>query len=803
MIHATCRSSGKSFFSTQITNNMAIMMRKTILALLLLISGLTLKAQSTGYWTIHPVFVGDNAHNVIETPNYVYYYVSNNLFRLTKATDENEALSKQNYLNDVAITHIAFNYKRNYLVVTYKSSNVDVLLDDGKVINLPDLAQTTLTLPKDINGVGFGNGKVFIATDFGYVAYDEKKWEVLETRRFSNSQSEDMFAYLPMYSAAEVGDYMILANDYGIYYAPLAETRESLRDYKLHEVALSEPEIVIIDDTHFFVNDSRKGLQRFEIANGQLSSSIVTSHATTLQPTPDGFVINVPQHGYYTTDAMGLNLKHSGEDATGLVSAHPNGDGGWWTVSSEGLSNSEQPENVYRPNATSIPDPFWLTYDERTNKVYVSNTGTVGTFKSAQYDTTAVNVYDGVLWKDITPRKVNGSRTNSTYWVTLDPDSTDSYYLGSWFWGLFKVSDETVSYTYDWKNSALIHALNNYYCHAIPFIDRNKNLWIVQTGNGENPVMVLPNAKRKQVKTTTDDWLTPNITNLSGRKFSRVVAGRHSDVITFAVGDQKLPLVFWTPDPSSPATITKQASYTSVTDQDNNVLEWGYIYALAEDLNGNIWVGYNLGVFSLNPQEAFSNNFKVNHIKVPRNDGSGLADYLLDGIQVNAIAVDAANRKWIGTNTNGVFLVSADGSEIIDNFTTENSMLTSNQIYNIVCNTQENKVYVATSNSFMEYYSIETPANDNMNDVYAYPNPVRPDYYGEITICNLMENTLVKITDSSGNVIKQLKSNGGTARWDGCNDAGDQVKSGVYFIFASNNNNSTANNAVTKILIMR
>ena len=213
-------------------------------------------------------------------------------------------------------------------------------------------------------------------------------------------------------------------------------------------------------------------------------------------------------------------------------------------------------------------------------------------------------------------------------------------------------------------------------------------------------------------------------------------------------------------------------------------------------------MGTGNGVVSFNPAEAFSDNFRVNHIKVPRNDGTNLADYLLDGLQVNCITVDGANRKWIGTNSTGLFLVSPDGSEIIKRFTVDNSYLPTNTIYNVCCNTNSNSVYIVTPQGVLEYFSDSTPAEPDFSNVAVYPNPVRPDFTGLLTISGLMENSLVKIADASGNVIKQLKSTGGMVTWDCCNADGNRVATGVYYVLASQSNSGSANSIVAKFLVV-
>jgi hypothetical protein len=164
--------------------------------------------------------------------------------------------------------------------------------------------------------------------------------------------------------------------------------------------------------------------------------------------------------------------------------------------------------------------------------------------------------------------------------------------------------------------------------------------------------------------------------------------------------------------------------------------------------------------------------------------------------------VDGANRKWIGTNASGLFLVSADGQQVLKNFNATNSVLGTNQIYQVCCDPNSNSVFVTTPLGVAEYKSDATPGQENFSNIYAYPNPVRPDYGGPINITGLMENSLVKIADPSGSVICSLKSTGGMVSWDGCNYNGDLVPTGVYSILASPAEGS-GKGAATRVLIVR
>lgn len=193
----------------------------------------------------------------------------------------------------------------------------------------------------------------------------------------------------------------------------------------------------------------------------------------------------------------------------------------------------------------------------------------------------------------------------------------------------------------------------------------------------------------------------------------------------------------------------------------------------------------------------------MNRIKVPRNDGTNLADYLLSSETVYSIAVDHSNRKWVATGNSGVYLVSENGDEILEHFTTENSFLPSNAVYAAAVDSKTNRVYFGTDKGLVSYTTSSSPAQDNYDNILVYPNPVRPDYEGPITIKGLMEGSLVKIADSMGHVVFHTRSEGGMATWDGCNESGQQVRSGVYYVLVSQNLTGSATGAVAKIVIVR
>lgn len=229
--------------------------------------------------------------------------------------------------------------------------------------------------------------------------------------------------------------------------------------------------------------------------------------------------------------------------------------------------------------------------------------------------------------------------------------------------------------------------------------------------------------------------------------------------------------------------------YTELINQDNTSYEFYNMPAIAEDKEGNIWVGTNVGLFCIMSSEinGNSNNIIFSQIKVPRNDGTNLADYLLNGLYINCIAIDSANRKWIGTEGNGVFLISSDNMEEIHHFTIDNSMLLSNNITSISINEETGQTFFGTDKGLCSYYSDSSKPNEEMtkDNVYAYPNPVEPSYNGLVTVVGLSMNTNIKIVTSSGQIVNEGKSNGGTYTWDVTDKNGKRVSSGVYNVITA------------------
>ena len=233
-----------------------------------------------------------------------------------------------------------------------------------------------------------------------------------------------------------------------------------------------------------------------------------------------------------------------------------------------------------------------------------------------------------------------------------------------------------------------------------------------------------------------------------------------------------------------------------------NILD-GVRYCI-EDLDGSIWIATSSGPLLLTKDQMDSENPVLTQVKVPRNDGTDYADYLLAGIDITSIAIDGAGRKWFGTNGNGVYLISADNMEQVQHFTTTNSCLLSDIILSISINPSTGEVFFGTDKGLCSYVSDATEPSEEMtkDNVYAYPNPVDfNNYNGYITITGLTFNADVKIMSSYGTLVNEGHSNGGTYVWDGCDQKGKRVASGIYMVATATSNGEKG--TVCKIAIVR
>ena len=413
-----------------------------------------------------------------------------------------------------------------------------------------------------------------------------------------------------------------------------------------------------------------------------------------------------------------------------------------------------------------------------------------------------VQVWDGNEWEiyqdDIA--SLTGHNYMDIASVDADP-SDDTHVFASGRVGLYEFKDGKYVKEYNYDNSPLkSHALlspnKNYTMIESVVYDKNGSLWILNSASAGTSLFELKDG----------EWISHH-----KPEFLLSTGDRSHDNMVKAMFDSRDILWFCNDRFIEPALMCYQPStdaavcYSTFINQDGTKIEGMYgVTDVAEDKDGNIWVGTDVGPFVIDKDNIgkSAEDMVFTQVKVPRNDGTNYADYLLAGIHVTSIMVDNDGQKWIGTNGQGVYVISRDNMKEVHHFTTENSKLLSDIVGSIAMNTKTGEVFIGTENGLCSYMSGITGTIDTMNedDVYAYPNPVTPDYNGLITITGLSDNADVKILSSNGVLIAEGKSSGRFFTWNGRDKNNERVASGVYMVATATS--SGEKGVVCKIVII-
>lgn len=416
----------------------------------------------------------------------------------------------------------------------------------------------------------------------------------------------------------------------------------------------------------------------------------------------------------------------------------------------------------------------------KNNKLYTCS----GTGGGISRRPATVQIYDGDNWQILYDSIKGWPGTEKSSWafedmysVDVDPFDSKHIYAGGRT-GLYEYYDSELKNYFNKDNSPLHTATtsNNYVLVNGVTYDDEGNLWMIQSQVSDNSIMEI--TKDGEWVTHNQSLLMKNGLSLNGLKFTCI----DSRKLMWLVNDHWDTASFYCYDPQRDEIVSYMVK---MVNQDGlSIAEMYNPKRIVEDLDGNMWLGTNVGLFMIESSAVGGQLDYVNQIKVPRNDGTNYADYLMADVAITSIVVDGANRKWIGTNGAGLYLISADNMSQEQNFTTANSPLLSDIVEALAINYQTGEVFIGTDKGLCSYMSDATGESIEMvkDNVYAYPNPVVHGYDGLITITGLTRDADVKILSTSGQLVTQGRSNGGIFTWNGRDRAGKRVASGVYMV---------------------
>lgn len=425
--------------------------------------------------------------------------------------------------------------------------------------------------------------------------------------------------------------------------------------------------------------------------------------------------------------------------------------------------------------------------------------------EESETDNSVVQVLTGDNWQIYQSEDVSrqtGVRYSGFYSLDVNPADTSDVAVGART-GLYRFKSGRFSQYYGYKNSpiGLFSNINNpdYQMVSSLNFDKGGTLWMTVSGTLKTPILELsPDGKwTEHPQPQLMKFSNSDASNMSFEHMFRMITDSRG-LLWFANASIHNPaLLCYNP------TNNALRVYDSFINQDGTKVEVTVVRCVAEDKEQNIWAGTNMGPLLLTAQDIADSTMVFTQWKVPRNDGTNLADYLLYNNEISDITVDGAGRKWFATYNNGAFLISQDNNTQIAHFTADTTPLLSDDVRDIAINPATGEVFFATSKGLCSYMGDATAPADEMKKetVYAYPNPVRPGYTGVIRIVGLAYNADVKITTSSGQLVAQGRSNGGMFIWDGNDLDGRPVASGVYMAAVATENGDAG--TVCKIAIVR
>lgn len=376
-----------------------------------------------------------------------------------------------------------------------------------------------------------------------------------------------------------------------------------------------------------------------------------------------------------------------------------------------------------------------------------------------------------------------GQPVNSLVRITVNPNNENQVYVSSYHSGLLKVENEVPTLLYDENNSGLDPMTGTDYIRTNgTAFDDSGNLWVTNARV----------AKGLKVFKTNGQWqaFTVDFSAINVFETGRLIIDKNGTKWMTTVNDGVLAF--------NERYNNRFKTLKETSDTGN--LPINDVRAMAIDNRDQLWIGTRKGLRVLSSVDDFLSDAQMTSDAIIILE-ENLAQELLYEQSITDIFVDGANNKWIGTADSGVFLVSADGQKTIYHFTSNNSPLPSNNINDIDINGFTGEVFFATTKGMVSFKGISTLANDNLNNVFVYPNPVRPEFTGTVKVSGLMDKVHVKITDIEGNLVNESISEGGTIEWDTTAFGKYKVASGVYMIFVSSDDG--AETKVKKVMIIR
>jgi sugar lactone lactonase YvrE len=742
------------------------------------VAAFTFAQREKGSWKDYLSF--SEATKVAIAPGKVYCATGGGLMYYDLQDNSVNKFSGISQLSDFGIKTIGYSAENNVLVVAYNNCNID-LVYDNKVQNLSDLKRKQIT-GKNINNISFFENEAYLSCSFGIVVLNLDKQEVKDTYIIGEGGSS-----LNVNDTEVDADYLYAATNSGIYKAN--RFGSNLLDYNSWSRIENIPRAS--GKFNHLVSHEGKIIANYT-PEEWYSDELYILNGTTWEPYPPGirFAYDMQSNGQYlaiaSRDAVfiiddnhnvvqKIDTYQFAEKLISSIkpkSAGVAADGSVWIADTDNSLVKIAGESVEKINLPGPLDNEVFSLHQFNSDLWV----TAGNKRGWEQPRFQRLTKDG--WQHFTKNEypeLDGFFNIIA--IAVNPADARHFFAASWGGGLLEFKNDAFIRRYTNHNSPLETALPQQ--PDEPYVriggmdfDSEGNLWMTNSEVPKNLVKLTP-AGEWQSFTLPDVANRYSIGQLlvteNDDKWILLPRGHDAYVVDKSGANKKRLLI---------------TSYfnNGVHEEFNRMND---VYCIAEDLEGAIWIGTSMGVAVYNNPRRIWDSETFYAVQPSLDLGDDLYHPLLETETVTAIAVDGANRKWLGTTNSGVYLVAKNGEKEILHFTSENSPLLSNNITDIAVNQLTGEVFFGTSEGLISYQGDAIGGKATFANVYVYPNPVRETWDGPVTITGLVEDTDVKITDINGNLVYQGTSLGGQADWDGKNLNGNRVKTGVYLIFCN------------------
>jgi ligand-binding sensor domain-containing protein len=717
-----------------------------------------------GDWRVHLPYL---ASGLDIAGSKVFTAAEINGFYYDRDDNSLEIVSTINYLTDIGISKARYYSPLDMLLIGYSNGNIDII-QNGRTINISDIKRKNIVGSKRINSITFEGGFAYLGCDFGLVVFNLNKLEIKET--YSNLAPSGMSARVFGTCFSQDKDSIFIATDRGVM-AAKNNPSVNLMDFSnwytfgpAENISTSNIVDVITFNGFIYTAVNNDGFYYFNgsswTASALPASSNIKSFRISLNKllicASSDLIIADNETSFFTgTLSLFAEMKEALFDNNGKI---------WAAHGVFGLiSNKEGSYKAYTPNSPLSKDAFRLSYYE--NKIvvlaggYNSHYGFMNRFGE-------FNIFDNESWKPYTIFQAGFPNCNDITGANYNHKDNNLYLPTHGFGLLVKKSDGNYEL---WDDT--IAPFQRTLPTPGPFVivtdakaDKNGNLWVTNF----LPVLSAPALHMRRLNGT---WTSKSF-NMEGARYP----------VEIMIDERDYKWIRLRHDIAGGIIVynDKTNTFKYITNiEGEGGLPNKSVRAMAMDKKGDIWIGTNEGI------AVFYNNIDVlatsnlNAVK-PLYDGFPL----LFNEVITSIKVDGGNRKWIGT-LNGAWLLSDDGTEIINYFNTDNSPLLSNVINDIEINEVTGEVFFATDQGLISYRGTATEGKKDHSEVKVFPNPVKLEFNGYVGISGLVTDAIVKITDIYGNLIYETKAEGGTAVWNVKDYNGRRAASGIYLIFSS------------------